>query len=280
MNAKIEKDDELSWAPAWQIAELVQSRQISPVEVIDRTLTKIEALNPTLKAFVHIDADHARAAAKAAEAAVLSGNPLGPLHGVPMAVKSHLDVAGWPRPIRPIGIGGTARHDEICVERLRRAGAIIVGLNSMPTFTLEGAPEFDKLSRNPWDLSRIAGASSSGAGASVAAGMIPAAIGTDGGGSTRLPSAFCGLVGMHPTERSVPKRVDPEHFELHIGWTAGPITRDSRDAATILSVIAGPDGRDPLGPGVPLDSPLDGLDRGVSDMRFAWTDDLRTAVQN
>lgn len=265
---------DLTWTPAWRLREMIAQKELSPVEVVDHFLSRIEALEPRLKAFAHLDPEGARRQAKAAEAAVMAGDALGPLHGVPMAVKSHIEVTDYPRPAPPISISGISRQDDLPVERLRRAGAVIVGHNSMPTFTPQGALDLEALARNPWDLARVPGASSSGGAAAVASGMLPAVLGTDGGGSTRLPSAYCGLVGVHPTDRSVPRLIDPEHFEPHIGWTVGPMTRDVLDAATILSVIAGPDGRDPLCLPVDLANPLSSLDDGARGMRLAWSSDL------
>lgn len=265
---------ELTWAPAWRLQELIKAKEVSPLEVMDHFLGRIEEFGPRLKAFDHLDLGGARRQAKQAEAAVLAGETLGPLHGVPMTVKNHIEVEGFPRPAPPVSIGGVSRHDDIPVERLRRAGAIIVGQNTMPAFLASGTLDLDALARNPWDLDRIPGASSSGGAASVAAGLVPAVLGTDGGGSTRLPAAFSGLVGMHPTDRSVPRMINPEHFHVNIGYTVGPIARDVRDAATVLSVIAGPDALDPLALSVDLPDPLVGLDDGAAGMRLAWSDDL------
>lgn len=266
--------DDLTWAPAWRLREMIAAKEVSPVEVTDHFLARIEEFEPRLKAFIHLDPIGARQAAKKAEAAVMAGDDLGALHGVPMAVKSHTDVEGFPRPSLPIGFGGVAPQDALPVERIRRAGAVIVGLNSMPTFTDQGALDVDALARNPWDPTRTAGVSSAGAGASVAAGLLPVALGTDGGGSIRGPTAFNGLVGLHPTDRSVPSRLNPSHPEFHVGLTVGPIARDARDVATVLSVIAGPDYRDPVGLTIDLPSPTSELDKGAAGLRLAWSDDL------
>jgi aspartyl-tRNA(Asn)/glutamyl-tRNA(Gln) amidotransferase subunit A len=263
--------EELTWAPAWRIAELVAQRQVSPVEVADHFLGRIEEHNTVLQAFQNVDPERVRRQANAAEAAVLAGEELGPLHGVPTAVKSHIDIQGLPRP-GFVFWHGTATRDDLTVERLRAAGALIVGHTVMPVLNQLGDYDWDALARNPWDPSRVPGASSSGSGAAVAAGLLPFALGSDGGGSSRLPAAYCGVVGVHPTGGLVPW-VDHRPWAVRIGTTIGPMARDGRDAATVLSVIAGPDGRDLMGLKIELPDPRSELDGGAAGLRLAWTDD-------
>ena len=265
-------NEELTWAPAWRVRELVAAREVSPVEVAEHVLSRIEELDPVLQAFSEVVPERVRQQAKAAEAAVVAGADLGPLHGVPMAVKSHIDIEGLDRPGPPFWFG-TARRDDLTVERLRGAGAIIVGHNTMPMMNERFETDWDVLARNPWDPSRVAGASSAGGAASVAAGVLPAALGSDGGGSSRLPPAYTGLIGMHPTAGLVPW-VDHRPWAVRLGTTIGPITRDARDAATVLSVIAGPDGRDHLGLKIDLPDPRSELDDGAEGLRLAWTGDF------
>lgn len=233
--------EELTWAPAWHIRELVGAREVSAVEVADHFLDRIEQCESVLQAFSNVDPDRVRLQAKAAEAAVLAGKDLGPLHGVPMAVKSHIDIEGLPRP-GFVFWHGVAQHDDLTVERLRAAGAVIVGHTVMPVMNNVGEYDWDALARNPWDPVRVPGASSSGSAAAVAAGLLPVALGSDGGGSSRLPAAYSGIVGVHPTGGLVPW-VDHRPWAVRIGTTIGPMARDVRDAATVLSVIAGPDGQ-------------------------------------
>lgn len=274
-------DDDLRWLPAWRAAELVARGELSPVELVDHALKRIESLDPVLKAFSHLDAAAARSAAERAEAAVRNGERLGRLHGVPTAVKDHVPVAGMP--LNTHGKGERITVDgHFGVERLRSEGAIILGLNTMMGAGggggLKSAAVFNPFNweaeaRNPWDIEKVPGWSSSGGAAAVASGMIPFAIGSDGGGSTRLPAAYSGVVGVHPTGGLIPEfnylaPVPPA------GITVGPLARDVRDAALVTQVMAGPDGRDPFAIQSDPDDYIAGIDAGVEGMRFAWTDDF------
>jgi Asp-tRNA(Asn)/Glu-tRNA(Gln) amidotransferase A subunit family amidase len=266
--------DEMTWAPAWRITELIRAREVSPLEVLEHFLGRIEEHQGVLRAFEHLDelGDRARQEAKAAEAAVLAGDETGPLHGVPTAVKGHLDIEGLPQ-TPPFG-SDIATHDDLVVERLRDAGAIIVGHTGMPIYGSDGNFDYAATARNPWDPSRTPGISSAGSAAAVAAGLLPVAIGSDGGGSTRLPAAYSGLVGVHPTGGLVPWLGAMQS----VTSTIGPIARDVTDAANVLSVIAGPDGRDQIGLHVDLPDPRSELDRGAEGLRLAWTDDFGFAL--
>ncbi|HEY2659711.1 MAG TPA: amidase [Caulobacteraceae bacterium] len=269
--------EDLSWTPAWRIAELVAAREISPVEVTNHFLGRAEELDGRLKVYAHLDIAGAREAAGRAEQAVLRGDALGPLHGVPIAVKDHIPVAGL-----PLHGGPLAKDDHFGVERLRKAGAILFGGNTMMGAggggTMQAAGVFkafnwDAEARNPWDTSKVPGWSSSGGAAAVAAGMLPVAIGSDGGGSTRLPAAYCGIVGVHPTGGLIPE-LDYANPRPPAGITVGPLTRDVRDAALITQVMAGPDGRDPMCIQADPGDYLTGLDSGITGLRLAWTDNF------
>ncbi len=263
---------ELTWLPAWRIRELIGARAVSPVEVTEHFLNRIEAHNTVLRAIEHLDVTLVRAQAKAAEAALLAGAELGPLHGVPIAVKSHLDIAGFPETM-PFG-NGIAPGDDLTVERLREAGAIIVGHTNMPVFRPDGTMDYEASARNPWDPSRTPGISSAGSAAAVASGLLPAALCSDGGGSSRLPAAYSGIVGLHTTPGYVPWVNHKRQTPMGSTATIGPMTRDVRDAAILLAVIGGPDGRDEVGLPVALPDPRDGLERGAQGMKLAWTDDF------
>jgi Asp-tRNA(Asn)/Glu-tRNA(Gln) amidotransferase A subunit family amidase len=264
--------DDLTWAPAWRIEELIRSQEVSPVEVLEHFLARIEEHDGVLRAFDRFD-ERARADAKAAESAVLAGEDLGPLHGIPMAVKAHLDIAGLPQTF-PFG-SGIAEKDDLVVERLRGAGAVIVGHTGMPVYSSDGNFDYEATARNPWDPFRTPGISSAGTAAAVAAGLLPVALGSDGGGSSRLPAAYSGLVGVHPTGGLVPWL---GALATSATSTIGPLSRDALDAATVLSVIAGPDGRDQVGLHVDLPDPRSQLDHGAEGLRLAWTDDLGFAL--
>lgn len=268
-------EHDLTWLPAWRLRELIASRQVSPVEVIEHFLARIEKLDGRLGSFVVVAADEARAAARAAEAAVARGGELGPLHGVPVSVKAMVQARGL-----PLEDGRVPTRDYVTSERIRRAGGIILGNTSIAGPSVPGGPA-DVGASNPWDLTRVAGASSSGAAASVAAGLGPVAIGSDGGGSTRLPAAFCGLIGLHPTVGRVPAHHDLWRSVSRTGWsgTFGPICRDARDAALVLSVIAGPDWRHLMSFNGPAPDYTSELDGGVRGMRMAWTSDFGSGSQ-
>jgi aspartyl-tRNA(Asn)/glutamyl-tRNA(Gln) amidotransferase subunit A len=267
--------DELSgWSPGWRLVELMAARQVSPVEVMSALLARIERLDPTIHAFMATDPESALAQARAAEASIARGDPLGPLHGLPVAVKDNLWTAGM------VTTGGSALYkdfvpaqDNIAVERTRAAGGIIVGKTHLPEFAAFPRTINRLVAEcvNPWDTTRVTGASSGGSGAAVAAGMVPVALGTDGGGSTRLPAALCGIFGLQPSRGVVPSwgRVGYVRFS-----GIGPMTRDVRDGARLLDVIAGPDPRDPASDGVVPAEYEAGLDAGVSGLRVAWLDDL------
>jgi aspartyl-tRNA(Asn)/glutamyl-tRNA(Gln) amidotransferase subunit A len=275
-----EARDDLSFMPAWRAAELIAQKELSPVELLGHVLARIETLDPVLHTFSHVDGAAARTAAAAAEAAVMRGDTLGRLHGIPISVKDHLPVAGMP--VNTHGRGERiARDGHFGVERLRAAGAVMVGLNTMLGAGggggLAGQGLFkpfnwDAEARNPWNPERVPGWSSSGGAAAVAAGILSVSIGTDGGGSTRLPAAYSGVVGVHPTGGLIPD-LDYQTPKPPGGITNGPITRDVRDAALVTQVMAGPDGRDPFCIQSEPDDYLSTLDAGVSGMRFAWTDD-------
>ena len=188
---------ELNRLDAAEIASRIARRKVSPVEVVDAALARLEATEAALNAFVAIDSDGARRAARVAEDAVMRGDTLGPLHGVPVSVKDLIDVAGLPARYGSLTMkDNVARADAPSVERLRRAGAIILGKTATPEFGYQGRTNslLHGITRNPWNLGLTPGGSSGGAVASVAAGVTPIALGTDGGGSIRGPCALTGVV--------------------------------------------------------------------------------------
>lgn len=266
-----EMADDLTWAPVWRLSELIQTKDVTPVEVLEHFLARITEHNPALHALEHLDEDRARADAKAAERRMLAGEAIGVLDGIPLAVKGHIPIQGTPLS-DPFG-KGPERLDDVSVERLRGAGAVIVGHATMPKYTSEGAFDWYATARNPWDVERTPGVSGTGGAATVAAALLPAVVGSDGAGSSRLPSAYSGVVGVHPTAGLVPW-VDHNHYATRLGSTLGPMTRDVRDAAEILSVIAGPDGRDHLGLQIEQPDPRSELGLGAQGLKLAWTDDF------
>jgi Asp-tRNA(Asn)/Glu-tRNA(Gln) amidotransferase A subunit family amidase len=267
-------NDELTWMPAWRLRELMAKRDVSALEVTDHFLGRIEELNPVLKAFKHVDAKGARQQASHADAQ--SGGTSGPLHGIPISVKEHIAVAGMPlMALFGDGTEHIARDDDLAVTRLRSAGAIIVGTNSMMGTSAPGPFQFnwEREARNPWDPSRAPGWSSSGGAATAAARLLPIAIGSDGGGSTRLPGAYSGVIGMHPTAGLVPSYNPGLPVRMNPTVTLGPLARDVTDVALTLQAMSGPDGRDFDCLQTPSPDMLSHLNDGIAELRLAWTDD-------
>src|SRR5450631_491077 len=263
---------------AWQTAQDIRAGRVTSVEVVTRSLARIHELQPALNAFTVVLDDSALASARDADEAVRRGGPLPALHGVPVSVQDHIWMAGAPATNGSLILRDfVPTADAVPVARLRSAGAVIVGKTNNPEFCYRGFT--DNLlfgpTRNPWDVERTPGGSSGGAGASVAAGMTAIALGTDGGGSIRIPASFCGVVGHKPTFGLVPKEPG---FK---GWKTlsvdGPLARSVRDAALVLSVIAGPSAADDMtSPGPPRqDYPeaATGPD-DLSGLRVAWSADL------
>ena len=262
----------LHYASIAEITESVRSRKLSPVEIVSAYLKRIEALQPKLNAFVHIDADGARAHAQHAEDLVRQGTALGPLHGVPITLKSCMDAAGWPCPA-----GSLLRKDYVATSdatlaaRLREAGAILVGSTNTPEFLM--AYETNNLvsgkTSNPWDLSRSAGGSSGGEAAAIASGCSAGGVGSDGGGSIRVPAHFCGICGLKPTPGRIPAT---GHYPPGVGafaWlgVVGPMARTIADLRALFEVIAGADPGDAQSAPVPIrtidDAQLKGLRVGL-----------------
>jgi Asp-tRNA(Asn)/Glu-tRNA(Gln) amidotransferase A subunit family amidase len=233
------------------VAAGIRTRMISATEIVEATLERICVLNPKLGAFVHLDAQGARAQARSAQSAVMRNEALGALHGVPITIKGNLDVAGWPCPAGSLLRSEyVAQQDAPLVARLRAAGAIIVGNTNTPEFLM--AYESDNLltgrTSNPWDLSRTAGGSSGGEAAAIASGCSFGGVGSDGGGSIRVPAHFAGICGLKPTPGRVPST---GHFPPGAGalsWlgVVGPMARTIADVRALFEVMAGPDPGDAL----------------------------------
>jgi aspartyl-tRNA(Asn)/glutamyl-tRNA(Gln) amidotransferase subunit A len=272
--------DDLCWLSALELAAQIRAKKISPVEVVDAVLARIERVNPILNAFCTLTADEARDAAQAAEVSVMTGEELGPLHGVPVSIKDLLFTR------RLLTTGGSrlfADHvpeeDAVSVERLKGAGAIILGKTNTAEFghkAVTDNPLFG-ITRNPWSPSLTPGGSSGGSGAAVAAGMGPLALGTDDGGSIRIPASFCGIYGLKPSFGRVPRGAGFPGWET-LSHT-GPMTRTVRDAALVLDALAGPDDRDRFS--LPADagpSYLESCEGGLAGLSVAWSADLGHAI--
>ena len=240
-------DTDLLYTSAVKAAALIRSKKLSPVEHLDAVLKAVDKTQPKLNCFRVVMAEQARRDAQAAEAAVMRGEPLGPLHGVPVSIKDLVDVKGVPtrHGSAIFADNPPAADDDILVKRLRAAGAIVFGKATTPEFGVKGltdGPEFG-ITRNPWNLDRTPGGSSGGGAAAVAAGLGPLSLGTDGAGSVRGPAACAGLVGLKPTLGVVPADTTRDAFGNNV--YAGPLSRTIADAAVVHEVVRGPSARDP-----------------------------------
>jgi amidase len=281
---------DLTFLSAVCMAEQIREKRLSPVELVDAHLTRIQELNSKLNAFVQVDAEGARQQALLAEAAVRDGRELGVLHGVPLSIKSSIEVAGlrWEAGTK-LRAGVRGERDAPLVARLRQAGAIILGVTNAPELLM--AWETDNLlygrTNNPWDLTRTPGGSSGGEAAAIAAGLSAGGVGSDGGGSIRVPAHFSGICGLKPTPGRIPAT---GHFPASVGPFAllgvvGPMARNVDDLKILFAVMQGPDHGDPSAAPVPLRWPAaDDLKRFrvgyfEDDGRTPVTPETRAAVR-
>jgi aspartyl-tRNA(Asn)/glutamyl-tRNA(Gln) amidotransferase subunit A len=267
-------NDDLCFTPATELAGLIRTKRLSPVELMQATLARAQTLNPRLNAICTPTYDAALDAARAAESAVVRGEPLGPLHGVPTTIK---DLA-FTRGVRTMGGSNLFRErvpefDHVHVERLRTAGAISIGKTTVPELGWKGNGDspVTGITHNPWKHGMNSGGSSAGAAVCAAAGIGPIHQGSDGAGSIRMPAAFCGVFGLKPSFGRVPYHPVPNNGLIsHVG----PITRTVGDAALMLQAMAGPDDRDVASlEGVPEDY-LARLDEGIAGLKVAYSSDL------
>jgi Asp-tRNA(Asn)/Glu-tRNA(Gln) amidotransferase A subunit family amidase len=273
--------NELIFLPAVLMAEQVRKKKISPVELVDAHLRQIERVNPKLNAFVQVDTERARQAAQEAEITVMREKKLGPLHGVPISIKSSLAVTGMLcESGTRLRAGFVPAQDAPLVARLRTAGAIVLGVTNTPEFLM--AWETDNLlygrTNNPWDLERTAGGSSGGEAAAIAAGMSAGGVGSDGGGSIRVPAHFSGICGLKPTPGRIPAT---GHYPGSAGPFAligvvGPMARAVADLKVLFEVMQGPDIGDACAAPVPVRWPTEDEIRKLRVGYFE--DDGRTPV--
>ncbi len=252
----------------------------SPVEATRSVLDRIEAVNEGVNAFTRIDTEEALEAAKASRERWRRGEPAGPVDGVPVSVKDILLLRGGPtlRGSRAVDARQTWDEDAPSVARLRESGAVFTGKTTTPEFGWKGVTDspLHGVTRNPYDHERTAGGSSGGSAAAVALGAGPLSLGTDGGGSVRIPAAFCGIFALKPTYGRVPLYPASAFGTLaHVG----PMTRDAADAALMMDVISGPDVRDWSELGPVAGSFQDGLEDGVAGLRVAYSPDFGGAVE-
>jgi aspartyl-tRNA(Asn)/glutamyl-tRNA(Gln) amidotransferase subunit A len=271
----MQSDGGIAYLSAQALGERYRQRTLSPVEATASLLDRIEALDPKLNAFAIVDRDGAIAAARGSERRWRDGAPLGPLDGVPVTIKDLVLMRGFPtrRGTRLLETAAPDIEDGPATARLREAGAVILGKTTTPEFGWKalGDSPLTGISRNPWNPDRTPGGSSAGAAAACAAGIAPLHVGTDGAGSIRTPSCFCGVFGLKPTFGRVPA-YPPSPLAL-LSHT-GPIARGVADAAMMLGVLSLPDHRDPSA--LPADGAdyLAGIDGGVKGWRIAYSPDL------
>jgi aspartyl-tRNA(Asn)/glutamyl-tRNA(Gln) amidotransferase subunit A len=257
--------------PATELVALYRKKALSPVEATQAALARIERHNGPVNAWCHLDADGALAAARASEARWQAGAPRGLVDGVPAGIKDNVLVAGMPARFGSrLATADPRSVDAPAVARLRDAGAVLLGKTAMPEYGWKATSDspLTGLTRNPWDTLMTAGGSSAGAVAASALGMGALHLGTDGGGSIRIPAAFTGCFGLKPTRARVAAfPASPLGTMAH----AGPLTRTVADAALMLTVIAAPDARDPYAWISPPPDFRDGLDNGVRGLRIAYS---------
>jgi aspartyl-tRNA(Asn)/glutamyl-tRNA(Gln) amidotransferase subunit A len=265
---------DVCFMPATALAAVIRAKKVSPVELVNAIYARIHETNPRINAFCTLTEEQAHRAAKEAETAVMRGDRLGALHGVPVSIKDLFLTRG----VRTM-YGSRIRENYVpeedapAVAKLLAAGAILIGKTTTPEFGFKGVTDspLTGITRNPWNLSKTCGGSSGGAGAAVAAGLGPIAIGSDGAGSIRIPSSFNGIFGLKPSLGRVANYPSsPVPFLVH----AGPMARTVHDAALLLNVIAGPDERDLLS--LPADATdyLAACEGGVRGLRVAWSPTL------
>jgi len=260
--------EKIFWMHVHELSEQIGNGDFSPVDVVEALLQRIDSINPKILGFIEVTADTALAEARQAQDEIRAGRSLGPLHGIPFGVKDIIDTANV-RTTRGSVIfkDRVPAEDADCVARLKRSGAILLGKCHTQEFASGPLSHNDFLgtAHNPWDLARITGGSSTGSAASIAAGLCPAALGTDTGSSIRGPSALCGIVGMKPTHGRVSLRgVCPNCLSYdHVG----PMVRSVRDAALLLQGMSGYDPTDPYSRDVPVPDFSARLGAGVKDLR-------------
>ena len=267
-------DLDLAYTPATELARRIRARELSPVDVVSNSLERIAQVNPKLNCFCFVYPEEAMEKAREAEQAVMAGKKLGPLHGVPIAIKDLTPTRG-----KRTTLGSYAYEnwvpetDAPIVEALLGAGAIMVGKTTTPEFAYSGFTESPLwgITRNPWNTERTPGGSSGGSGAAVASGCVPLAEGSDMGGSVRIPAALCGIVGLKPSFGRIPFTILPSQFDQLSHF--GPLSRTVADTALFLKVTQGPDERDIQSLKPALDIPIP-PPHSVEGLKLALSPDL------
>ncbi len=267
--------DDLCYAPVHELSQRLERKELSPLDIVKAMLERVETVNPKVLGFIHLTAEQARKEARQAGDEIATGRRKSPLHGIPYGVKDIIDTAGVRTTLgSSFFMNRVPETDAFAVAGLKKAGAILLGKCHTQEFASGPMSHNPHLgtARNPWDLRRITGGSSTGSAASVASGMVPAALGTDTGSSIRGPATHCGIVGLKPTHGRVsltgvcPNALSYDHV--------GPLVRTVRDAAMVLQAIAGYDPHDPYSRDVAVPDFSARLDEGVNGLRLALCPDL------
>lgn len=271
-------DEDLTFAPATKLLELISTKQVSPVELTEMYFTRIDRINSQLNAYLLLTHDQAIRTAKSAEEAIIRGDDLGPLHGLPIPIKDTQmtkDVLTTSGSL--VFKDRVPEKDSAVVERVRKAGAIILGKTNVPEFGMVGTCEnlLGEPGRNPWDTNRTPGGSSGGAAAAVASGLCPIATGSDGGGSIRIPAHFCGIYGIKATQGRVSGYSGLKSAPMpNMFSQSGPLSRTVHDSALLLQTLAGHDPRDPTSLREPPPNFIAALEKDITELRIAWSPDF------
>ena len=270
-------DNEMAFTAASELVELIATKKVSPVELTELYFSRIDRLDSQLNSYLLLTKDDAMKTARAAEQAVMRGEELGALHGLPISIKDTQMTKGVRTTHGSLVFKDRIpKKDAAVVERVLEAGAIMLGKTNAPEFGLVGTCEnlLGDDGRNPWNTDRVPGGSSGGAAAAVAAGLCPLATGGDGGGSIRLPASFCGIYGIKPTQGRVSSYSGLEGpARPNIFSQQGPLSRTVRDSALLLQVLAGHDRRDPISLREPVPDFVAAVDRDIKGLRVAWSPD-------
>ena len=276
---------DLAYASIGDLAPLIESGELSPVELVQAALDRIEGLEPRLNAFLDVFAESALDDAATAEREIAAGRYRGPLHGIPVGLKDIIDLAGTPTTGGSAFLGdNVAARDATVTARLKRAGAVIMGKLNLVEFAMgaTGLNPHHGNTLNPWNLERVTAGSSTGSAASVAAGMLVGALGSDTGGSIRMPASLCGIAGLKPTYGLVSRA-----GVLPVSWSCdhvGPMARRTADCALMMNALAGHDARDPASSTEPVPDFVSGLGRGLDGVRIGvpqhfFFDDLESEIE-
>jgi len=268
------RNSDTAFASVAELAPRISSGDLSPVDLVQSSLDRISQLNPKLNAFLKVWSDSALDDARKAEQTIAAGGYLGPLHGIPVGLKDLIDVAGEETTgASAVLAGSIAESDATVVTKLKAAGAILIGKLNLHEFAfgLTGINSHTGDVKNPWDTARITGGSSSGSAAAVASGMVPLALGTDTGGSVRLPASLCGIAGLKPTYGRVSRA-----GILDLSWSmdhVGPMTRSTEDCALLLNTLAGHDPRDPASSEKTVSDFTSNLNAGLNGLKIGVPSD-------